>query len=150
MGKSALLDAVAREYEKVGAAVVRCGPAVGLDTLDWGSVGSDKPVLVDDAHRLDPAVLGRLSVLADTDGARLVVAYRPWPRSSGLSALGASLVRRQSEGHTRWRPQKTTPRTWQTEQATTELPGKCGSWSIDTPTRAPLRFSPRHAAATKP
>ncbi|MGH3978653.1 MAG: hypothetical protein ACRDRZ_06585, partial [Pseudonocardiaceae bacterium] len=95
-GKSALLDAVAREYEKAGTAVVRGGPAHGLDTIDWDTLDWDKPVLVDDAHLLDPTVLRRLSALADTDSARLLVAYRPWPRSGGLSALGASLARRQS------------------------------------------------------
>ncbi len=92
-GKSALLDAVAREYQKTGAAVVRGSSAAGLrlDTLD-----PNGPVLVDDAHRLDQAVLEGLRTFAETATARLVVAYRPWPRSRGLSALGASLARRRS------------------------------------------------------
>ncbi|MGH3904025.1 MAG: LuxR family transcriptional regulator, partial [Pseudonocardiaceae bacterium] len=98
VGKSALLDEVAREYGQAGTAVLRGGFGAGLrlDSLDWGDVDGDKPVLVDDAHRLDPAVLDRLCALAEADGARLVVTYRPWPRPRGLSALGASLSRRRS------------------------------------------------------
>lgn len=92
-GKSALLDAIARQYEETGTAVVRGGSAAGLrlDRLE-----SDKPVLVDDAHRLDPTALDDLRTLAEADATRLVVAYRPWPRPQGLSALGASLARRRS------------------------------------------------------
>ncbi len=92
-GKSVLLDAVAREYQKAGAAVVRGSATAQLriDALDPG-----EPILVDDAHRLDAAALDGLRVLAEGDTARLVVAYRPWPRSPELSALGASLARRRS------------------------------------------------------
>jgi DNA-binding CsgD family transcriptional regulator/DNA replicative helicase MCM subunit Mcm2 (Cdc46/Mcm family) len=92
-GKSALLDALAREYQKAGATVVRGSSAAGLrlDTLD-----PNEPVLIDDAHRLDQAVLERLRTFAGGETARIVVAYRPWPRSRGLSALGASLARRRS------------------------------------------------------
>jgi DNA-binding CsgD family transcriptional regulator len=92
-GKSALLDAVAQEYQKAGAAVVRGNAVAALrfDTLD-----PSEPVLVDDAHELDPAVLDRLRTLAEQDTARLIVAFRPWPRSPGLSALGAILARRRS------------------------------------------------------
>ncbi|MGH3834656.1 MAG: LuxR C-terminal-related transcriptional regulator [Pseudonocardiaceae bacterium] len=92
-GKSALLDALAREYQKAGTAVVRPSSAAGLrlDTLD-----PNGPVLVDDAHRLDQAALEGLRTFAETETARLIVAYRPWPQSRGLSALGASLARRRS------------------------------------------------------
>ncbi|MGH3694315.1 MAG: LuxR C-terminal-related transcriptional regulator [Pseudonocardiaceae bacterium] len=92
-GKSVLLDAVAREYQKAGATVVRGSSATQLqiDTLD-----PSEPILVDDAHRLDATALDGLRVLAEGDTARLVVAYRPWPRSPELSALGASLARRRS------------------------------------------------------
>ncbi len=98
-GKSALLDALARQYQKAGqyqkdgAAVVHGSSAAGLrlDTLD-----PNEPLLVDDAHQLDQAVLEGLRTFAEGDTARLVVAYRPWPRSPGLSALGASLARRRS------------------------------------------------------
>ncbi|MGH3886515.1 MAG: LuxR C-terminal-related transcriptional regulator [Pseudonocardiaceae bacterium] len=93
VGKSALLDAVAREYHNAGVPVVRGSSAAGLrlDTLD-----PNGSVLVDDAHRLDQAVLEGLRTFAEGQTARLVVAYRPWPRSPGLSALGASLARRRS------------------------------------------------------
>jgi DNA-binding CsgD family transcriptional regulator len=92
-GKSVLLDALAREYQKAGATVVRGSSAARLqiDTLDPG-----EPVMVDDAHQLDLTALNELRALAEQDTARLVVAYRPWPRSRELSALGASLARRRS------------------------------------------------------
>lgn len=92
-GKSALLDAVARQYEETGTAVVRWDSAAGLRP---DALNSDKPVLVDDAHRLEPTVLDELRTLAEADAARVMVAYRPWPRPRGLSALGASLARRRS------------------------------------------------------
>ena len=92
-GKSVLLDAVAREYRKAGAVVVRSSSTalLQIDTLD-----PSEPVLVDDAHRLDPATLAGLRTFAEHETTRLVVAYRPWPRSRELSALGASLARRRS------------------------------------------------------
>ncbi|MGH3840674.1 MAG: LuxR C-terminal-related transcriptional regulator [Pseudonocardiaceae bacterium] len=92
-GKSVLLDAVAREYQKAGAAVIRVSSAahLSIDTLDPG-----EPVLIDDAHRLDSAALESLRALAEGDTARVIVAYRPWPRSRELSALGACLARRRS------------------------------------------------------
>ncbi|MGH3900244.1 MAG: LuxR C-terminal-related transcriptional regulator [Pseudonocardiaceae bacterium] len=92
-GKSALLDVVAQQYHKAGAVVVRGSSAADLrlKTLD-----PDEPLLVDDAHLLDQAVLEGLRTFAEGETARLVVAYRPWPRSRELSALGASLARRRS------------------------------------------------------
>ncbi|MDQ4010607.1 MAG: LuxR C-terminal-related transcriptional regulator [Actinomycetota bacterium] len=92
-GKSVLLDALAREYQKAGAVVVRGNPTAGLrlDTLD-----PNEPVLVDDAHQLDQAMLNELRTFAEGETTRLVVAYRPWPRCRELSALGASLARRRS------------------------------------------------------
>src|SRR5262245_51385167 len=58
-GKSALLDAVAREYQKAGAAVVRGSSTARLqiNTLQIDTLDPSEPVLVDDAHHLDPAVL---------------------------------------------------------------------------------------------
>jgi DNA-binding CsgD family transcriptional regulator len=92
-GKSVLLDALAREYQKAGAVVALGTSAAGLrlDTLD-----PSEPLLVDDAHHLDPVMLAGLRTFAEEQAARLVVAYRPWPRSRELSALGASLARRRS------------------------------------------------------
>ncbi|MGH8572774.1 MAG: hypothetical protein ACREX8_09380, partial [Gammaproteobacteria bacterium] len=89
-----MLDTVARQYSEVGTDVVRA--AAGTLDGDWDDLDWDKPVLVDDAHRLDPAVLDVLRARADADTTRLLVAYRPWPRPQGLSALGASLARRRS------------------------------------------------------
>jgi DNA-binding CsgD family transcriptional regulator len=92
-GKSVLLDAVAREYQKAGASVIRGSSSaeLSIDTLDASGA-----VLVDDAQRLDPATLEGLRSLAEGDTTRLIVAYRPWPRSRELSALGACLARRRS------------------------------------------------------
>jgi len=44
-------------------------------------------LLVDDAHRLDEDRLDALRVRAEQPDARIVVAYRPWPRPAALSAL---------------------------------------------------------------
>lgn len=92
-GKSVLLDAVAREYQKTGAVVVRDSSSIKLrlEELDPG-----EPVLVDDAHRLDAVALATLRTFAEQEAIRLIVAYRPWPRSRELSALGATLARRRS------------------------------------------------------
>jgi DNA-binding CsgD family transcriptional regulator len=88
-----LLDAVAREYSKASVTAVR-GASDGDRWLD--RLTGDSPVLIDDAHRLPEKMLQRLRTLTESDTARLVVAYRPWPRPPGLSALGAGLSRRHS------------------------------------------------------
>jgi DNA-binding NarL/FixJ family response regulator len=84
-GKSVLLKAVAAAYDKAGARV-----ATGTAAND------DAVLLVDDAHRLDTAALDALRARAKTDGTRMLVTYRPWPRPDGLSALGAQLSRHHS------------------------------------------------------
>ena len=76
-GKSTLLQAVARAYRAAGA--------------EPGTDGG--PVLVDDAHRLAPAALGRLVDLAAVPGARLVVAHRPGAGGTDLTALRAAVAR---------------------------------------------------------
>lgn len=88
-GKTLLLDEVARAYGKAGVEVVR--PVSAQDVASMALSG--KAVLVDDAHRLDEATLDRLRTHSEDEGARLMVAYRPWPRSISLSALGASVAR---------------------------------------------------------
>ena len=91
-GKSAVLDAVEDAYRGAGVDVVRLDARRRqLPSLDAAVV-----VLVDGAHRLEPAVLDELHALADSPDARVVVAYRPWPRSRGLSELVASLSRRRA------------------------------------------------------
>lgn len=77
-GKTTLLGQLARIYRDAGAHV-----------LDDGSVSDpgDGVLLVDDAHRLGDLELTELCVLAQRPGIRLVVAYRPWPRSPALDEL---------------------------------------------------------------
>lgn len=86
-GKSTLLDVLARRYERAGTTVLRHWP---------GPHEPDQPVLVDDAQLFDPAVLAELREFAESARARLVVAFRPWPRPEGLAALGAALSRGDS------------------------------------------------------
>lgn len=90
-GKSALLKAIASAYERAGSAPVW----VHADT-DLVAVADSSPLLVDDAHRLGSAMLDDLRARVGTHNARMVVTYRPWPRPSGLSALGARLSRHHS------------------------------------------------------
>jgi len=89
-GKTAVLDAVAEAYGKAGVELLRTdAQRGGLE----GRLETDKVVLVDDAHRLDVAVLARLGEFAGSDQARIVLAYRPWPASRELSTLGARAAR---------------------------------------------------------
>jgi len=92
-GKSELLEAVASRYRCADVRVERCDSAKGIhpEGLDPSGV-----VLVDNAHQLGAETLDVLRELAGADGARLIVAYRAWPRTSALSALGAVLARRRS------------------------------------------------------
>src|SRR5262245_3016209 len=90
-GKSALLKAVASSYERAGSHPVSVHEDADVATLE-----DTTPILVDDAHRLAPTALEALRERAKTNGARMVVTYRPWPRPGGLSALGAQLSRHHS------------------------------------------------------
>ncbi|WP_433363530.1 LuxR C-terminal-related transcriptional regulator [Actinoplanes sp. CA-142083] len=56
----------------------------------------DQAVLVDDAHRLGDARLQELRELAERPDARIVVAYRPWPRPPALVPLTEVLRRRRA------------------------------------------------------
>jgi len=82
-GKSVFLDALADVMERAGFTVLRECPA---------EPGRQVALLVDDAHRLSPADLTRLTTLAEGEVGVLVVAHRPWPRPDGMSALGAALA----------------------------------------------------------
>ena len=76
-GKTTLLRELDRAAGDSGLSVSapwRPDPAAGL-------------LLVDDAHRLDAARLDELCRYAENPDARLVVAYRPWPRPAGLPRL---------------------------------------------------------------
>jgi DNA-binding CsgD family transcriptional regulator len=90
-GKSTLLRAIASAYERAGVQTVRVGRAG-----DISSVADGLPMLIDEAHQLDYATLAALRERGRTAGTRMVVAYRPWPRPDGLSALGTQLSRHHS------------------------------------------------------
>ncbi|GGM33945.1 helix-turn-helix transcriptional regulator [Longimycelium tulufanense] len=80
-GKTATLDVLAALYRHAGLPVTR-------EPDRDGAV-----ILVDDAQELDDASLEALREVATERAARLVVAYRPWPRPPALSTLGAVLGR---------------------------------------------------------
>lgn len=83
-GKTALLGRLAGIFREAGAHVV-----------DDGSISDpgDGVLLVDDAHRLGESELRELCLLAQRPDIRLVVTYRPWPRSPELQELISVLGR---------------------------------------------------------
>src|SRR5215469_8559921 len=87
-GKTPLLEAAARQYDKAGVPVIRDCHASGDLT--------EASVLIDDAHLLDEADLDRLRQLAHSPGQRLLVAHRRWPASSALTALSSVLTAHRS------------------------------------------------------
>ncbi len=93
-GKTTLLAELARVYQEAGVPVVD-GAEPSLDVAKLAPAeGTGMPaVLVDDAHRLDHQRLAQLRALAQTAGTKLVVAYRPWPRSAEFDELIAGLGR---------------------------------------------------------
>jgi DNA-binding CsgD family transcriptional regulator len=80
-GKTTVLAELARIYQSAGIRVL--GPS---DTADVGDVES-AALLVDDAHQFGASALRELAELASRSALRMVVAYRPWPRSDELTAL---------------------------------------------------------------
>jgi DNA-binding CsgD family transcriptional regulator len=86
-GKTMLLDVLARLYTGAGVPVVRYSEETSLDPAT--------AVLVDDAHRLAPDRFDALRAFARTDGARIVLAHRPWPRPDGLAELSAGVGARR-------------------------------------------------------
>lgn len=86
-GKTTLLTELAGIYRVAGVAV---GDG---STVPEPDRARETAVLVDDAHRLDDGTLLALRELAESPGARLVVAYRPWPRSAALAELVGVLGR---------------------------------------------------------
>jgi DNA-binding CsgD family transcriptional regulator len=85
-GKTTLLRELSRIYRDAGVQVVD-GASEPVDAPERSAV------LVDDAHRLDDDVVRRLAEIAGKPGARLVVAYRPWPRSAAMGELVTVLGR---------------------------------------------------------
>ena len=90
-GKSTLIKTIAAAYERAGVHAIR----ISRDS-DLSSVSVGRPILVDDAHRLDSGTLHGLRECGLAVDTRMVVAYRPWPRPEGLSSLGAQLSLRHS------------------------------------------------------
>lgn len=84
-GKTTLLTELARVYRAAGVEVERVGAAA--------EVSGRGAVLVDDAQHLPDAVVARLAELAGEPDARLIVAYRPWPRRPALADLVTALGR---------------------------------------------------------
>lgn len=81
-GKTTVLDELARVCAQAGVAIG------GLDAVAAAIEDPGRAVvLVDDAQDLDDVDIELVRVLAGKPGARLAVAYRPWPRRSALSAL---------------------------------------------------------------
>ncbi|RSM50523.1 helix-turn-helix transcriptional regulator [Actinoplanes sp. ATCC 53533] len=78
-GKTALLRELAGAWQRAGVTVV----------TPWRPVDApgDQVLLADDAHRLHPSRLDELRAYAERPDARIVVAYRPWPRPAGLPDL---------------------------------------------------------------
>ncbi|OLL74933.1 MULTISPECIES: LuxR C-terminal-related transcriptional regulator [unclassified Pseudonocardia] len=83
-GKSTVLRALARTWADAGADVVEGVPG--------GAPDPSAVVVVDDAHELGDGELGALRELAGRPGARMLVAFRPWPRGRALARLGAVLA----------------------------------------------------------
>lgn len=89
-GKTALLDALESAFGGAGTPVRR-GMLPADEDLD-----PEAALLVDDAHLLSPAELDRLTELAGQSDGYLIVAHRPWPRPTGMAALGAALATRRA------------------------------------------------------
>ena len=90
-GKTALLRELAGAWQRAGVTVV----------TPWqpADVPGEQVLLADDAHRLHPARLDELRAYAERPEARIVVAYRPWPRPAGLPALVDVLRRARRPVH---------------------------------------------------
>jgi DNA-binding CsgD family transcriptional regulator len=85
-GKTTLLRQIEAAYRAAGCRV--------RTTWQSRSAGPpDEVVLVDDVHLLDEGPLRELRELSRQPGARIVVAYRPWPRSAALAELTDALRR---------------------------------------------------------
>lgn len=84
-GKTRLLHDLSAAWERAGVTVLN----------PWRPAGAtgEQVMVADDAHLLDPARLADLLAWAERPDSRIVVAYRPWPRPEGLTAL-VDLLRR--------------------------------------------------------
>lgn len=87
-GKTVVLGELTAAYRRAGQLVVHT--AEGVADL----AGREPAALVvDDAHLLSDVQLKAVLALAETGQVSIAVAYRPWPRPSGLAELAAVLSR---------------------------------------------------------
>ncbi|MGY1592019.1 LuxR C-terminal-related transcriptional regulator [Geodermatophilus sp. SYSU D00708] len=84
-GKTRLLEELAAAHRRAGLPVLDAAPA------DPAVLPDAFAVVVDDAHRLTEAAAAGLIDLLRHPGARVSIAYRPWPRPRPLTALLAEL-----------------------------------------------------------
>ncbi|NMR20790.1 helix-turn-helix transcriptional regulator [Cellulomonas fimi] len=82
-GKSTVLAAVRSAYLDAGADVLSARSLLAAGSVDPGSVA----VVVDDAHTVPTPVLDRVRDLVEHPGARVVAAYRAWPRPAAIAGL---------------------------------------------------------------
>ena len=80
-GKTVLLDVLGALYRAAGLGVRHDVPEAGEPT------DPNVVLLVDDAHELDEAALGRVGAWAADPGSQIVLAHRPWPRRRELAAI---------------------------------------------------------------
>jgi DNA-binding CsgD family transcriptional regulator len=80
-GKTLLLGELAAAYRRAGL------PLVDADDPDPAPPPEGFAVIVDDAQRLGPETAGRVRRLLRRPGARLALAFRPWPRPDALAGL---------------------------------------------------------------
>ncbi|WP_189221034.1 helix-turn-helix transcriptional regulator [Saccharothrix coeruleofusca] len=121
-GKTTVLGEVERAYAQAGVDVT----------------------IVDDAHLLPEADLLALRSAVERGGGRVVVAYRPWPRSRALAALAESLGRARPA---------LTPAPFSRDQVRQALPASAGRAVVDfvhQQTGGVPRFVARLAALTAP
>ncbi|TNC29145.1 helix-turn-helix transcriptional regulator [Amycolatopsis alkalitolerans] len=85
-GKSTLLDELRRLLRDADVPVLSLGEALADETRR-------AVIVVDDAHRLPHDQMEFLVKVAVAEHARLMVAYRPWPRSPALAELAGLLER---------------------------------------------------------
>ncbi|MGW4927530.1 LuxR C-terminal-related transcriptional regulator [Agromyces sp. NPDC004153] len=88
-GKSTLLGDLAATLRAHGLHVVD-----DVEPTDLPDATERVAFLVDDAHGLTDDELGRLRELVRDDGPHVVVAFRPWPRSTAMAKLSDRLGRR--------------------------------------------------------
>jgi DNA-binding CsgD family transcriptional regulator/tetratricopeptide (TPR) repeat protein len=80
-GKTHLLGELTTAWRRSGVAVLDGIPG------DTAGLPAEFAVVVDDAHRLSGPAAAGLAALVGVPGARIALAYRPWPRPAPLTTL---------------------------------------------------------------